>query len=82
MREFFIVFRSRSEAVKFYEALLSYRVPAKVMNTPSSAGIGCGLSVKMFAKDMNKAKVLLERSKFNSVAGFFYLSQNGTAIRL
>jgi hypothetical protein len=82
MREFFIVFRSRSEAVRFYEMLIGYRVPSKIMNTPSSAGIGCGLSVKMFSKDMSKAKVVIERGKFNSVAGFFYLSQNGAAIRI
>ena len=82
MREFFIAFRSRSEAILFYEALLGYRIVCKVINTPSSAKVGCGLSVKLFAKDMQLAKRVLERGRFNSVIGFYYFSTNGNAIRI
>ncbi len=82
MREFFIPFRSRSEAIRFYESLLSYNISCKVINTPSSAGVGCGLSVKLFAKDMSQAKAVLARGRFVSAVGIFYFSQNGAAIRL
>ena len=41
MREFFVAFRSRSDALRFFEEISSYRVPAKIINTPSSAGVGC-----------------------------------------
>ena len=82
MREFFIAFRSRTEAIRFYEALLTYNIGCKVINTPSSAGLGCGLSVKLFAKDMRQAKIELERGRFSSAIGFYYFSQNGMAIRL
>ena len=82
MREFFVAFRSRADAVRFYEVLLSYNVNCKIINTPSSAGVGCGLSVKLFAKDMRQAKIVLERGKFASAIGFYYFSQNGMAIRL
>ena len=82
MREFFVAFRSRAEAIRFYEALLAYHINCKVINTPSSAGLGCGLSVKLFAKDMNQAKIVLERGRFASAVGFYYFSQKGTAIRL
>ena len=82
MREFFVAFRSRAEAIRFYEALLAYHINCKVINTPSSAGLGCGLSVKLFAKDMNQAKIVLERGRFASAVGFYYFSQNGAAIRL
>ena len=82
MREFFIAFRSRSEAISFYEALLGYRITCKLINTPSSAKVGCGLSVKLFAKDMPQAKKVLERGRFSSAVGYFYFSANGTAIRL
>ncbi len=82
MREFFIPFRSRSEAISFYEALLSYRIAGKLINTPSSAGVGCGLSVKLFARDMPQAKKVLERGRFRSAVGFYYFSANGTAIRI
>ncbi len=82
MREFFIAFRSRSEAIAFYEALLGYRVMCKIINTPSSAKVGCGLSVKLFAKDMPLAKKLLERGRFNSAIGFYYFSTSGAAIKV
>lgn len=82
MREFFVAFRSRAEAIRFYEALMTYHVNCKIINTPSSAGVGCGLSVKLFAKDMPQAKIVLERGRFESAIGFYYFAQNGKAIRL
>ena len=82
MREFFIAFRSRSEAVAFYEALLAYRIVCKIINTPSSAKVGCGLSVKLFAKDMPLAKKVLERGRFNSAVGFYYFSTSGGVIKI
>lgn len=82
MREYFIAFRSRSEAVRFYESMLGYRLPVKLINTPSSAGIGCGLSVKFFAKDMQRSQVVLERGHYSTVAGIFYFSAHGGAVRM
>ncbi len=77
MREFIVAFRSRSDAVRFYETLKTYRVPSKLINTPSSAKVGCGLSVKMFVKDKQRAGAVLERSRFSSVAGIFYIDAEG-----
>ena len=71
MREFFVAFRSRSDALRFYEEISTYRVPAKLINTPSSAGVGCGLSVKLLAKSMGDARRVLERMRLGSVIGFF-----------
>ena len=82
MREFFVAFRSRAEAVRFYEDLISYHVAFKLINTPSSAKVGCGLSVKLFAKDMQEAKIVLQRGRYNSAIGFYYFAPNGNAIRL
>lgn len=82
MREFFIAFRSRQEAVRFFEALATYSITARLINTPSSAGVGCGLSVKLFAKDMQQARVILSRGRYQSAIGFYYFTPNGTVIRL
>ncbi len=82
MREFFIPFRSRSDAIRFYEALIGYGVTCKIINTPSSAKVGCGLSVKLFARDMQLARTVLTRGRYQSAVGVFYFSQNGTAIRV
>ncbi|MEG2451142.1 MAG: DUF3343 domain-containing protein, partial [Clostridia bacterium] len=77
MVEFFIAFRSRTDAVKYHEMLMTYRLPSKLINTPSSVGIGCGLSVKLFSKDMQLAMTVLERGRFTSAVGAYYISQNG-----
>ena len=82
MREFFVAFRSRSDALRFFEEISSYRVPAKIINTPSSAGVGCGLSVKLLGKSMPLATRVLERMNFGSVIGFFRLTDSGAAVRL
>lgn len=82
MREFFIPFRSRSEAIRFYEALSGYGIACKIVNTPSSARVGCGLSVKLFARDMSLAKTVLARGRYQSAAGIYYFSQNGAAIKI
>lgn len=82
MREFFIAFRSRQEAVRFFEELINYHISAKLINTPSSAGIGCGLSVKLFAKDMNMARVILMRGRYGSAIGFYYFGASGNIIRM
>ncbi len=82
MREFFIVFRSRAEAIRYFELLKTYNISSKVINTPSSVKVGCGLSIKMFSKDMQMAKIVLERGRFTSAVGFYYFSQNGNVIRL
>lgn len=79
MREFFIAFRSRSDAMRFYEEVATYRLPARIINTPSSAGVGCGLSVKMLTKNHQQAKVVLERSRISSAIGFFTFTESGAA---
>ncbi len=82
MREFFIAFRSRSDAVRFYEVLVSYKISSKLINTPSSAKVGCGLSVKMFAKDMGVANTLLERGRYASVIGIYYFLGDGSVQKI
>lgn len=82
MREFFVAFRSRSDAMRFYEELQTYRLSARIINTPSSAGVGCGLSVKMLTKNLRQAQIVLERCRLSTVIGFFSLTENGTARRM
>ena len=82
MREFFVAFRSRSDAMRFYEELTSYRLSARIINTPSSAGAGCGLSVKMLMKNLQQAKIVLERSRISSAIGFFTFKESGAAKRM
>ena len=77
MREFFIAFRSRSDAMRFYEEVATDRIPARIINTPQAAGAGCGLSVKMLLKNLGQARVVLERMRPDSVIGFFRFTERG-----
>jgi hypothetical protein len=77
MREVVFIFRSRSQATWFYEQTRTYRLPAKIINTPKEAMAGCGLAVKMLYRDLNRAKVLLKRGDFSSFAGIYAYQQNG-----
>ncbi len=77
MREFFIAFRSRAEAARYYEQLAVYRISARLINTPSSAGVGCGLSVKCLVRNLPIAMQILERGRYSSVSGRFYIGGDG-----
>ena len=81
MREFFIVFRSRSEAARYYEQLAMYRISATLINTPSSASVGCGLSVKCLVRNLPLAMQILERGHYTSVVGRFYVGTDGKSIK-
>ena len=81
MREFFVVFRSRSEAARYYEQLATYRISATLINTPSSASAGCGLSVKCLVRHLPIAMQILDRGHYTSVAGRFYLGKDGKSVK-
>lgn len=81
MREFFVAFRSRSEGARYYEELQTYRIPAKIINTPSSASVGCGLSVKCLVRNLSQAMQVLERGRYNSVIGRFYVGDSGKSVK-
>lgn len=81
MREFYVAFRSRSEAARFYEALGDNRIPARVINTPASASVGCGLSVKALVRYLPQALKVLERGRFSTIIGKYYVGESGGSIK-
>ena len=81
MREFFVVFRSRSESARYYEQLAMYQIPASLINTPSSASSGCGLSVKCLVRNLPIAMQILDRGHYSSVAGRFYVGKDGKSVK-
>ena len=71
------VFRSRAETVKFYEYLRSYGASAEILNTPKSAGAGCGLSVKFSPEILPAVKRAAQAFPNKSFAGFFLVKSVG-----
>lgn len=66
-----VAFRSRSDTVKLCDFLHQNSIPAEIVNTPKEAGVGCGLSIKINARQFSLVKKIVFKSKLNSFAGFF-----------
>lgn len=70
MQYYIAVFRARSETITFAGLLRSY-CPAQVINTPRKVNVSCGISVRFSVKDIQSAKEILSRRKFDTFVGFF-----------
>ena len=83
MEEYYIaVFKSRTQSIKFYDKLKQKRTNVFIINTPSKANLGCGLSVKFFKENLNCVKNLLALESYYSFAGLFLASGIGNALKL
>ena len=56
MQTYLAVFRSRSQTLDFVARLRSFGIPASAVSTPKEANVGCGLSAKIGAFDLSRAK--------------------------
>lgn len=66
------VFRARSETITFAGLLRSY-CPCQIINTPRYVNVSCGISVKFKSTDLNFAREIVSRRKFDTFVGFFKL---------
>lgn len=80
MSYYLVVFRSRSETMKFVNILNSYGVFVSVVNTPRQLSVSCGISAKIQTASLNLAKDILRRRQFYTFAGIFYSSGNNYVI--
>lgn len=83
MEEYYIaVFKSRTQTLRFYDKLKQKRTNVFIINTPSRAGLGCGLSVKFFIENLNCVKNLLQLENYYSFAGLFCVLGKGNTLIL
>ena len=61
MNDIIVVFRSRADALSFNTRLASYGVTGKVVNTPRSLSLSCGLSVRVGGFGRSVATALCPR---------------------
>lgn len=73
---YIIVFRARSETMKFYSLISSYGVKSEIVNTPRQVSVACGISLKIASQDIIVAKEILNRRQFSTFAGIFMGSGN------
>jgi hypothetical protein len=77
---YLVVFRARSETMKFASLLSSYGVKSVVVNTPRQIAVSCGISVKVDANALNICKQILSRRQFWTFGGI-YLMQNDSYVQ-
>lgn len=65
------VFRSRSDALKIYSLLRKRKLACSTVNTPSSLGLGCGISVIFNGAYADLVKQTVLSSGVRSFAGFY-----------
>ena len=73
------VFRARNETITFANLLRSYGV--MVVSTPRKINVSCGISVKFSLSNLEEARRLLARRKFDSFGGLFHVYQTGANAR-
>lgn len=66
------VFRSRSQAADCKARLCAAGVPAVLAGTPSSLGLGCGVSVKFPRSFSERAKRIIDRANYSAFYGYVY----------
>ena len=71
MQAYLAVFRSRAQAPDCVARLKQAGVPASAVSTPKEANVGCGLSAKIGAFDLARAKRILADGRYGAFVGFF-----------
>ena len=72
-----VSFRSRTDCSSFKELLSISGYKASLIPTPKEAGVGCGLSVKIFSSDIMGIKAVLKKRNYASFTGIFTVSIRG-----
>lgn len=71
MRYNIIVFKSRSEVIKFADILKRNNIPSAIINTPSNLRKTCGLSVKVLGDYIFKVHEILNLYHFQTFDGIY-----------
>lgn len=70
MTEYLAVFRSRSQAMDCMAKLRAYNIPARLINTPREANVGCGLSIIISSAAYGRARGVIARIGYTSFYGY------------
>ena len=72
-----VAFSSRTDAMRFKESAIARSINANITATPKGAGVGCGLSVKVFGVGVDMVTAMIRRLSPISVIGVFSVSIRG-----
>ena len=75
-------FRSRQQVLRFEAALKKSGIDATIISTPREVAIGCGLSVKFKAEDMDRVVQEYKRTAPTALVGFYYVERENGIVYL
>lgn len=78
MKNLIISFKNRNNLLAFNKILVNRGIPTKIINTPRSIAISCGLSIKTDFKFYNLVLNLLNQSNASGFIGMFLYEQIGS----
>ena len=71
---YIFAFRSRHESMNFFDCITSHSVLGKIISTPRSISVGCGLSIKVAVRDIDRTLEILGESEYSTFLGLFYFN--------
>ena len=74
---YLIVFRSKSETLRFSSLLSSYGFKNVVLPTPKQISASCGLSCKIDDIALKNALLILKRRQFYTFVGIYLINERG-----
>ena len=79
MREEFCIaaFRSRQQVLRFEDVLRREGVNVRIVTTPRTVAMGCGLSVRFALEDAERVRAALRRANPGNLSGVYRVEQTG-----
>ena len=71
------VFRSRAQSLDYAERLYKYGVEATMTLAPKEARIGCGMCVRIDARNFVRANAILKTGRYSSFKGYYKVEYVG-----
>ncbi len=76
------VFRSRAQALDCIARLKRSGVAANAVSTPREANVGCGISARIGAYDLARARHIVAGGGYSAFVGFFRADSYGGRVRV
>lgn len=70
-------FRSRSQVFSFADMMKKSGLYNEIVSTPREISLGCGLAVKINQKDIESARIIINRYYYENFSGFYKVIENG-----
>ena len=75
-------FRSRQQVLRFEDVLRREGVNVRIVTTPRTVAMGCGLSVRFALEDPERVRAALRRANPGNLIGVYRVEQAGGRVNV